>query len=126
MTIKTKDMEQMIKTRLNSERNLQIMKERKMNYSNNKVNQDYFQVHKDVPIPNPYEHRRKVSKHARMIEVVRSMELGDMISLESNAQVHVARKAINEDGLRAVVRKGDHGFMLWKMPPVQGRVHHGE
>ena len=112
MTYKSKELEQIIKTRLSSERNLQTMKERKMN----------FQVHKDVPIPSPYENHRKKSKHARMIEVVKSMESGDMISLESNAQVHVARKTINEDGLRAVVRKGENGYMVWKME----RVYNGE
>ena len=122
MTYKSKELEQIIKTRLSSERNLQTMKERKMNFSNRKVNQDYFQVHKDVPIPSPYENHRKKSKHARMIEVVKSMESGDMISLESNAQVHVARKTINEDGLRAVVRKGENGYMVWKME----RVYNGE
>lgn len=126
MAYKSKELEQMMKTRLNSERNLQTMKERKMNYSNRKVNQDYFQVHKDVPIPNPYQHQRKKSKHARMIEVIKSMELGDMISLESNAQVHVARKTINDDGLQAVVRKGEHGYMVWKMPRSLERVHNGE
>ena len=43
MAYKSKELEQMFKTKISSERNLQTMKERKMNYSNNKVKQDYFQ-----------------------------------------------------------------------------------
>ena len=58
-----------------------------------------------------------------MIEVIKSMELGDM---NINAQVHVARKTINEDGLQAVVRKGEHGYMVWKMPRSLERLHNGE